>query len=155
MPKTKRKQPKAVKNGAQSNPKAAPRPVVSEALKLAILTMDDMQLRSYLIHYCEMIEPLNEALEKKWLVPGKEVVRYHVDSDSEDDQDSENESSEDDEDEEDEDGGERRRKAKPIAVADDEMTPRFAKCMNCEVEFDVTSNDRGDCIWHSGIKPNS
>jgi hypothetical protein len=62
---------------------------------------------------------------------------------SEDDELSELES-EEDEDEEEASG------LKPIAVRDEEKTAKFANCMNCEEEFDVTANDRGDCIWHSG-----
>jgi hypothetical protein len=68
-------------------------------------------------------------------------VRYHIDSASEDDELSELESEEDD-DEEEGSGLE------PIAIGDEEKTAKFAKRMNCKEEFDVTANNRGDCIWH-------
>jgi hypothetical protein len=93
-------------------------------------------------------------------VPGKEVVRYHADTDSEDDQDSENESSEDEEDEEEsadnsdsEEDREPRKKLKPIEAADEEIVPRNAKCLNCGDDFDVSCNERGDCRWHPGTFP--
>lgn len=160
MPRTKRQPLKAVKNGSRAKAEAAPKPVVSEALKSAILTVDDMRLRAWVIGYCQNIESLKKNLETNLLVPGKEVVRYHVDSDSEDDGGSENESSEEEEEDDNDDSGSEedrisKKKAKSIAVADDGMTPRYAKCLNCKDEFDVTCNYRGDCTWHPGIKPNS
>jgi hypothetical protein len=100
-------------------------------------------------HYCESIEPLRTDLEKNLLVRGREVVRYHADSDSEDAEE---------EDEEEEDGSEDRneggngtvKELKPILIEDDEFTSRFAKCDHCEEEFDLTINEKGDCTWHSG-----
>jgi hypothetical protein len=158
MPRAKRQPLKAVRNSARSKAAAPPKPVVSDALKKAIDTMDHMRLRMWVKHYCESMEPLRKDLEKSLLVRGKEVVRYHVDSDSEDDQDSENESSEEEEDSDESDTGEypeRKKKIKPIALADNELTPMYAKCLNCKEEFDVTANDRGDCTWHPGIGTNS
>jgi hypothetical protein len=91
-------------------------------------------------------------LEKKLLVKGREVSRYHADSDSE----SEKEDEEEEVDDEDEEESDAERSVilhknclQPISVADDEWTPRFAKCRNCHEEFDVTQNDeRGSCYWH-------
>ena len=80
MPRPKRQPLKVVRNGAQ----AAPKPIVSDALKKAIDTMDESRLRMWVKHYCESIEPLRTDLEKNLLVKGREVVRYHADSDSED-----------------------------------------------------------------------
>jgi hypothetical protein len=94
-------------------------------------------------HYCESIEPLRTDLEKSLLVKGREVVRYHADSDSED-ADEEEEYYDDDS----EDGF--IKDVKPIAIAEDEFTPKFAKCDNCKEEFDVTMNEKGDCRWHTG-----
>jgi hypothetical protein len=140
MPRPKRQPLKAVRNGARAAP--APKPIVSDALKKAIDTMDETRLRMLVKHYCESIEPLRTDLEKSLLVRGREVVRYHADSESEDaeEEDEEEEDSED----ENEDS------VKPIAIADDEFTPKYAKCDNCKEEFDVTVNEKGDCTWHSG-----
>lgn len=132
------------------------KPAVSAALKKAIDTMDHMRLRLLVKNYCETMEPLREDLEKSLLVPGGDVVRYHVDSESEDDKDGDKESSSEDE-IKDEDASEieeapkERKERKPIAVADDEMVPRYTTCLRCKAEFDVTANEKGDCKWHSGI----
>jgi len=143
MPRPKRQPLKAVRNGARVAPAPAPKPIVSDALKKAIDTMDESRLRMWVKHYCESIEPLRTDLEKSLLVKGKEVVRYHADSDSED-ADEEEEYYDDDS----EDGF--IKDVKPIAIADDKFTPKFAKCDNCKEEFDVTMNEKGDCRWHTG-----
>jgi hypothetical protein len=31
------------------------------------------------------------------------------------------------------------------------LRSRYARCINCEEEFDTTSNEPGYCIWHEGI----
>jgi hypothetical protein len=153
MPRPKRQPLKAVKNGSRAKTEAASKPVVSAALKGAIYSVDDVRLRQWIVDKCESIEPLRKCLEESFLVLGKEVVRYHVDCNLEDDEKSENDGSE--KDEEDDNGidedGEPSKKIKPIAVADDKMTPRYASCLNCKDEFDVTINEKGDCIWHSGM----
>ncbi|KAG9228922.1 hypothetical protein BJ875DRAFT_362651, partial [Amylocarpus encephaloides] len=48
--------------------------------------------------------------------------------------------------------GEDRAMLKDIGVAAEELTPIYIKCENCEEEFDVRSNERGDCVWHPGDK---
>ncbi|KAH8778072.1 hypothetical protein BGZ57DRAFT_347927 [Hyaloscypha finlandica] len=162
MARVQRQALKAVGNGPPGKKaEAPPEPVeLSTALKRAIESMSHDRLKALVKHYCKSIEPLRNKLEKKLLVAGREVVRYHIDSDSENDQNSENESSEEEEeangsyndsDELDEDK-EPRKKLKPIAAADSEMVPKYATCLNCKTEFDVTLNDRGDCRWHSGEK---
>lgn len=85
------------------------------------------------------------------LVKGKDVVRYHKDTDSEDDAESEIESSEeDDNDDEDEDAGERVKSLLPIALGDEEFVSQYGTCENCKEEFDVTTNNTRDCEWHTG-----
>jgi hypothetical protein len=161
MPRVKRQALKAVGNGPPGKKAEQPPESVelSTALKRAIESMSHDRLKTLVKHYCKSIEPLRNKLEENLLVAGREVVRYHIDSDSENDQNSENESSEE---EEEEDGShndsddldedkEPRKKFKPIAAADGEMVPKYATCLNCKAEFDVTFNNRGDCRWHSGI----
>jgi hypothetical protein len=36
----------------------------------------------------------------------------------------------------------------PIIVGNEDFMPRYVNCVNCEAEFDVTSNMKGDCVWH-------
>ena len=92
------------------------------------------------------------------LVQGKDVVRYHVDTDSEDDANSEIESEESELESESEsdtsdksDSDRESKKRKPIAIGNEEYTARMTMCENCNEEFNVTLNDRGDCMWHPGI----
>ena len=131
MPRAKRQPLKVVKNEVKVKAESPAKPVVSAALKKAIDTMDHMRLRLLVKNYCETMEPLREDLEKSLLVPGKKVVRYHADSDSEDDKYGEKESTSEDE-IKDEDASytrehpQRRKERKQIAVADDEMVPRYA-----------------------------
>lgn len=156
MPRAKRQPLKVVKNEAQVKAESPTKPAVSAALKKAIDTMDHTRLRLLVKNYCETMEPVREDLEKSLLVPGGEVVRYHVDTESEDDKDGEKEGSSEDE-IKDEDASDiekapkERKERKPIAVADDEMVPRYTICLRCKAEFDVTANDKGDCKWHSGF----
>jgi hypothetical protein len=128
--------------------------IPSEALEKAIDTVDGNRLRVLIKHYCASNPALVRALEDEWLVRGKAVIRYHADTDSEDDVDSENESSEDehyDSDEDEDDRKARRNAMKTVKVDNDEATPRYAQCEHCEEEFDVTTNERGDCLWHPGM----
>jgi hypothetical protein len=141
---------KAVKNGARSPTK----PTVSDALKEAIKTLGTESLRKELELLCHEYPVIIQALESRLLVRGKDVVRYHVDSESEDDTDSEVESEESDSesDTSDELGLDRgSTKRKPISIGDEEYTARMVTCENCNQEFDVTLNYRGDCEWHPGI----
>lgn len=32
------------------------------------------------------------------------------------------------------------------------LHPRYATCINCEAEFDVTVNGEMDCRWHAGLQ---
>jgi len=32
------------------------------------------------------------------------------------------------------------------------LVPRFARCMQCDIQFDVTENEEGGCFWHEGEK---
>ena len=147
---------KTAKNGSRRKAAEPPKPIVSEELKDTIYSIDPLQLWGYMYHFCHENEPLRKALAVGLLVHAKDVVRYHADSDSEDDENSENESSEG-EYEGDSDIGsdedrEQIKKPKPIALAEDKMTPRYTQCLNCKPEFDISDNCRGYCTWHLGIK---
>ena len=125
---------------------------ISTALKSAIATLSEDRLREELETLCRQHDAARKDLEKKLLVTGREVSRYHADSDSENEQKEEEEES-------DTEGSKTFRSLRypkttksvlPIKVADDEWTPRFAKCENCGEEFDVTENDERRCHWHTG-----
>jgi hypothetical protein len=141
MPRAKRQPPGAVKSGVRKAD-LPPKPVVSAALRIAIDTMDHMRLRLWVKHYCETMQPLRENLKKGLLVPGKDVIRYHADSDSEDREEDEEESEESEKEE---------TPIRPISLGDEDLTPRYVKCVHCSGEFDVTKNDKGDCLWHPGL----
>jgi hypothetical protein len=150
---TSRKPLKVVKNGAR--PEERWTGSISGALHRAIHTLSAEQLRQEVNTLGLLNRVNNEHLWKRLTVPGKEVVRYHVDTDSEDasgaesEEEGEEEESASDSDAR-EDGDSGRKETKPIAIRNDEMTPRYANCENCNEEFDVTLNERGDCVWHSG-----
>jgi hypothetical protein len=151
MPRAKRQPPRAVKNGVRVKSESPAKPVVSAALKTAIDTMDHMRLRLLVKNYCETMQPLREDLEKSLLVPGRKVIRYHADSESEDRE--EEEEGIDNGDESDQDGAEIEKVEKPvhhISIGDEELTPRFVTCVNCNEEFDISANEKGECAWHPG-----
>lgn len=154
-------------NHAQPRPQAY-RPVypsISQLLVNAIDTVDESSLRTMIKEYCAIIPELRERIENKLLARGKDIVRYHDGDESEGKGDvgsdsdgegypEESESEEDTEEDSEEDSEEkppREKIIKPIATADDELLPRFAKCLNCEEDFDIIENTRGDCRWHDGI----
>lgn len=144
-----RKSAKHVTKRAQSPTK----PFLSDALKDAIKTLSAELLRRELDILCHEFPAAICTLENRLLVQGKDVVRYHVDTDSEDNTNSEIESEESDSDSNANDKSEstqESKKRKLITVGDKEYTPRMATCENCKQEFDVTLNSRGDCVWHRG-----
>ncbi|KAI9769610.1 MAG: hypothetical protein M1839_003612 [Geoglossum umbratile] len=122
--------PKTVKNGARPPPK----PAAPDALKKAIMTLGTELLRKELEFLCQEFPAVIHTLEDRLLVQGKDVVRYHMDTDSEDNANSEESESE------------------SSPAGGEEYTARMATCENCDQEFDVTLNERGDCLWHPGIK---
>ena len=141
-----------VRNGSRAN--ATPAQDVPPALIKAINTMDAARLRMYVREFCRDIPEVRNRLVAQTLVRGRDVARYHRDSDSEDDMDSEIESSEegleDQNGNEDAGGSERVKPLRPIAVGDNELVPLYAKCMNCKQEFDVSANNTRECRWHTG-----
>lgn len=126
---------------------------VPAALKRAIETIDERELRSTLISWLPDNPLLVTQLSSVWLVKGKDVVRYHADTDDEDGaatEESEEEENSDSEAESVDSEVKRLAKLERIALANEEQTPRFARCQNCKEQFDVTINERGLCVWHPG-----
>ncbi|RFU26178.1 hypothetical protein B7463_g10171, partial [Scytalidium lignicola] len=148
-----------------------PKVLLVAQLRSTIDTMSAKELRFELQNLLSNFPDIAQELENRLLVQGKDVVRYHRDSDSENK--TESSESSDSEDYEDyyedhesddidasEDGavsksnGKSRepKPIKPISVGDKEYTSRYAKCENCKEFFDVTANWRGACFWHPGQK---
>ncbi|CZR59438.1 uncharacterized protein PAC_09330 [Phialocephala subalpina] len=146
--------PKKTRSSTRKIGRAAPpKSVVSDALRDAVDTLPETRLRALIVRYCESMADLRGALERECLVQGKDIVRYHANTESEDAEDDE--SLETEEGSDDDDTPTRNKKEKKfIAKADDELAPRFAKCEHCDEEFDVTNNEKGDCLWHTGMKEN-
>lgn len=145
-----RKPLKAVKGGAR--PPATP--TMSTTLKEAIRSLGTESLRKELEFLCHRFPAVIHALDGRLLIQGKDVVRYHVDTESEDNtnnEESESESESESDASDESYSGRDSKKRKPIAIRDEEYTARMATCENCKQEFDVTSNNRGDCGWHPGI----
>jgi hypothetical protein len=111
---------------------------ISRSLRAAILNADAERMRTALLDLCAKYEAVRGELEGRWLVKGRDVIRYHEDTESECREEEEsNEQIEE-------------REVKPIKVADKDLTSRYVKCINCNSEFDVTTNNRRECQWHLG-----
>jgi hypothetical protein len=93
---------------------------------------------------------LREALESECLVQGKDIVRYHANVESEDAEADEDQSSETEESDDENAPRPNKKQLAPVAITDVEFASRFAKCSNCKEDFDVTTNEKGDCTWHTG-----
>ncbi|KAH0543830.1 hypothetical protein FGG08_001869 [Glutinoglossum americanum] len=117
--------PKTVKNGARPPAK----PAIPNTLKKAIESLGAELLRKELKFLCQEFPAVIHSLEDRLLVQRKDVVRYHIDSDSEDHANSEGSESE---------------RSPAREIGDEEYTARIAICENCGQEFDVTLNKRGD-----------
>jgi len=114
------------------------------------------RVRGLLMKVCREHPDAKALVQRKFLVPKREVVPYHADSESENAEESPSEVEESDSESEAPTGyvasAAPSLKRKAEAVEDRELFPRFARCENCKEEFDVTENERGDCIWHPGQK---
>ena len=91
-----------------------PAPNATQALKDALAVLDKRALLEVLLKIVENNPIVQHALEKKMLVRGRDVVRYHVDTDSEDNEISERES--DDEERESDNKDAKSLERRPIAI---------------------------------------
>jgi hypothetical protein len=134
----------------RSAKKQAATPPSKELLK-AIDTVDAARLRTIIKDLCATNSALKLSLESQWLILGKDIARYHADTDSEDAG-----YSDEDENETNEQYEARRqlqeaeRSKRPIKLDAQDFTSRFVECENCEEEFDLGDNLRGWCVWHPG-----
>lgn len=114
--------------------------IVSKELSNAIDNMGRETLCTLVKQVWEERPDLRERIQNVSLVKAQEVIRYHKDEDEENDSAGGDES-------DGTDGGWVDKY--PIALGDDVLTHRFAKCERCNERFDVTQNSRS-CYWHSG-----
>jgi hypothetical protein len=136
--------------GDCANAPVVPAPVISLSLRKALTVLDKRSLLAELLMLIQNDSAAQRTLEQRLLVRGRDVVRYHVDSDSEDNANSEIDNEDVKESESDNERA-RDSKRRPIGTGDDDVTGRFAVCLHCNTQFDVTMNNRGDCRWHSGL----
>lgn len=122
----------------------------SKELFKAIDTVEAARLRTIIKDLCATNNALKQSLETQFLILGKDISRYHADTDSEDAGYSDVDKNETQEQYDDRHQLlEAERKKKPIKLDDAQLHPRFVQCENCEEEFDLGDNLRGWCVWHS------
>ncbi|KAI9858505.1 MAG: hypothetical protein M1813_006446 [Trichoglossum hirsutum] len=122
-------------------------PAVSDALMEVIESLGTELLRKELKFLCQELPAVVRVLGNRLLVQGKDVVRYHANTDSEEGEGGGMASDES------ESGSDRESsKRKPIVIGDKQYTARMAMCENCEKEFDVTTNYRG--AWEKDVDDN-
>lgn len=148
----------------------------SLALESAIKDVKEDTLRRVILQLCATQPAAAEYLRGELLV-GEDEVNLYADEEEEDEEEPEDEEEEeeeeDEEEEEVEDVEEEADKAEARRVAYEKrraefaskasrllppqqvtgqkrVLPRYATCEQCEEEFDVTMNEEGDCVWHSG-----
>ncbi|RFU27568.1 hypothetical protein B7463_g8782, partial [Scytalidium lignicola] len=147
-----------IQNGVRRNENNAG--AISPAVYQAINTLNIERLREEMVLLAKTDPAVHQRLASRLTVPGKDVIRYHEDTESEDGYELGGESDDNDEEEDQEEGDQQPKKQqcpppkqdKPIAVGNDETTPRYVQCENCDAYFDVTQNKTGDCRWHPGHK---
>lgn len=132
----------------QNNARPAPKSI-TPALKSAIASLSEDRLREELEQICRH-DVARIDLETRLLVMGNQVSRYHADSESENEKEDKEGSDGDGSKSSDSVHQKSIKSMLPISIAEDEWTPRFAKCENCDEEFDVTENDERSCFWHTG-----
>lgn len=125
----------------------------TKEVQQALRILSREQLLAELDFLCNNENGVEEVLAGRLLVRGKDVSRYHADTDSEENENEESEEDEDeDEDDEEDDESDIRdhKKRRYVRARDEEVVPRIAKCLNCREEFDVTENEERECRWHTG-----
>ena len=109
--------------------------VIVEDVPDTIDSVDPRWLRYYMKTYCKQNNEFADWIAKNMMNPGKDIVRYHVDTDDED-------AEETDEDEDHQEDA--------IPIENFKLASKIQRCTHCEESFDLTTNDRGACTWHPG-----
>ncbi|PWY90689.1 hypothetical protein BO70DRAFT_376559 [Aspergillus heteromorphus CBS 117.55] len=126
-------------------------------LYLALQDVSKNTLQDILMSLCYQVPHAYGLVEKRLFVDEDEVAPVDVteeeDSDADDDDDDTEKS--DVEDESESEGSNTARKRKRTQPEEDSAGPkkirlRYAICMNCEEEYDVTDNTSESCKYHPG-----
>lgn len=141
-------------------------PDEEELLRTAIQIAQPDRLRATLQGICNCSPEAFRIARSLLLVPEEEVKHKTIDwrnrigdsedededdgsesSDNEDDSENSDDESGEEEEEEEEDDGFPVFQIKGVK----RLRSKFATCINCSEEFDVTENGKISCIWHPGI----
>ena len=151
-------------------------PREEEVLKSAIQLAQPERLRATLREICNSSPEAFRIARDLLLVPEEQVKhktidrRNRVDEDDEDEDEEDSSESSDSEDDsnisddangeekaedEGDDNKEHRPRVVSVAVVQTNgvkrLRSKFATCLNCSDEFDVTNNGKYSCVWHPGI----
>ena len=114
---------------------------MAPALRAAINTAQADRLRSTLLSICDASVEASRVARKLLLVPENYTRAEHRDDPERVTRDEHS-------------GGEEQSDDCAIThvqKAPKRLRPRFATCMNCNQEFDVTDNGDPACSWHDGM----
>ncbi len=136
-------------------------PTAKALLQSAIDSAEPARLRETLLALCNSSAEAACIVSSFLLVPEDLVQRRRhrkakSEEDSDKDEDDSEEDSEEDSDEnssDSEDEGEAENGAQRTGATPNSLKRlrlRYAKCENCNEEFDVTDNDKGACVYHDG-----
>ena len=156
-------------------PKPVPKPHSPTAiLEDAINNASKRRLLEVLQGVCDKSLDASRIISSLLLVPEDDAVDKIIeksnitDDEEEFETESEDEEDEDEDEEENEEGSDvkdrrldvgEEPKERPRSKSLERPMPgngqkrlrsRYAICANCREEFDVTSNDKHDCVWHTG-----
>ena len=117
---------------------------MAPALRTAIKTAQADRLRRTLLSICDASVEASRVARKLLLVPEnntcaverndpRRVIRDEQEGCSEGQEHSDH------------------RATTYVAKAPKRLRPRFATCINCDQEFDVTDNGKKACRWHDGM----
>ncbi len=160
-----------------SEPSVSPMPKITlePTLIEAISDAKIGRLRETLTTICSLSAEATELAKDLLLIPEvaatqRRIEKHHVTEDAESTEDEEEREDEDDEDSEDENSDSGKKvidtknpdayqatvgyeAAVSLSAGLKRMRPRFATCAHCSEEFDVTTNEVEDCVWHPGSFP--
>ena len=118
---------------------------MAPALRTAIKTAQADRLRRTLLSICDASVEASRVARKLLLVPEENeraVQQHHPRRLIHDEQDGSKGEEHSD-----------RRAYTFVQKAPKRLRPRFATCINCDQEFDVSDNGRKACRWHDGMAP--
>ena len=135
-------------------PMAGPRAAHTDSVLMsAIDNAQPTRLRQTLQELCKTVPDAAKVTAALLLITEKRYKRKREESEDGDD----NGSSEDDGEDEDDESGtdeveeEANEDSDSSAAQHKHARSRYAMCENCEEEYDVAYNHKGDCVFHDGM----